>query len=102
MSPWRFFGDVSDTISGCVLAIIVLLGTLLCAALVVAAPGMIAWALIREGRTALGGLVAALMAVTIFGVVQDFRRQRMSWVTATLAAIWTLCVVYVAARMLIA
>ena len=102
MKPWRFLSNVSDTFDGIEVGIVFLLGTLLGAALVVGVPVWMAWTLIRGGRPVLGGLFAALLALTILGVVRDLRARRMSWLSAVLAALWTLCVGYVGVRMMLA
>ena len=98
----RFLSDVSDTIDAFEAGIVLVLGTLLGLALVFGVPGFIAWTLIREGRPVVGGLVAAMLALAIFGVVRDLRAQRISWLSAVLAALWTICVAYVGIRMVIA
>jgi hypothetical protein len=102
MKPWRFLSNVSDTLDAFEAGIILVLGTLLGTALVVGVPGMLAWTLMRDGRPVLGGLVAALLALATFGVVRDVRARRMSWLSAVLAALWTLCVAFVVVRMVLA
>jgi|SRR5215207_7369891 len=102
MKPWRFLSNVSDTVDAVEVGIVFLLGTLLGVALVLGVPGLVAWTLIRGGRPLLGSLVAALLGLAIVGVVRDLRARRMSWLSAVLAALWTLCVAYVGIRMVIA
>ena len=102
MKPRRFLSNVSDTLDAFEAGIILVLGTLLVAALIFGVPGWMAWTLIHGGRPVLGGLFAALLALTIFGVARDLRARRMSWLSAVLAALWTLCVGYVGVRMVLA
>src|SRR5215203_3434729 len=97
----RLLSRVGDVLEALEVSVILLLGTALCAGLVVGIPVVLVWELFTHGRPLLAGLVVALVVLMAISVARDLRARRLSWVSAGLAALWILCTGYVGIRLLL-
>lgn len=94
----RILGDVFDVVEA---GIALTVGTALAVGLLVVAPAVLAWTLFQQGRFVLTGFIVTLFGLTLVTTIRDVRARRVSWVSAGLAALWTLCTAYAGLRLLI-
>src|SRR5919107_1349661 len=94
----KLLRNVSAILEGAELSLVVLFAAALFVGLVFGVPGSVAWELYQEGRVVLAGLIAAVPVLAILGVARDLRAGRLSWLSAELAALGSLCLGYVLVR----